>query len=389
MRIATFDPKGTRQWRLLVLLSAVVLAPTTALLMVAMNAAGSSPLDLAVIGAAALVLHCAVFLTARSAVAAFAVASTAMLVLAFVPVPGWSSGILLPSALCFLLVLWRVVFDAPTPWPWIALAVALAGIAVAEAIGASRADGELPPWMQTFEATLLIAVATVTWGVAWTARMQNERAAADAQAALDRARRTERAHIRRDLHDVIAHSITLMVAQAEAARVGTGEAHTDESLAQLAESGRSALRGLRGMLRVLDASPPGASDVVPGIDALDDLVAGATTPLHHVSLTENGTRRPLAADTEVALVRLVQEGITNAFRHLEAPVSVEVTVDWHLDHVTVQVSDDGGRGPLRTGPPGTGLTGISERVAAAGGSFDITTGPSWTLTTRFPVLDSP
>ncbi|MFG1850040.1 sensor histidine kinase [Micromonospora carbonacea] len=389
-------------WRLLVLLSATVLPPGTLALLVAMALSGADTVQLVAVGVAATVLHITAWRAAPQPVRAFVAAALAMVVLALVPMPGWSSGVLTPSSLCFLLVLWRLVAVGPDRWVVPALATAVAGVALTGTASTLRepADARLPVWMPVLEATLLLAVVVGVWVFARVVRAQRRRAVIQASQRLAAARRTERAEIRRDLHDVIAHSLTLVVAQAEAARVGTAERETERALAQVADTARAALLGLRGMLRVLDAAPSAAGDVVPSLDGLPALVAAATTPMHRVTLTQRGDRRAMPADAESALVRLVQEGITNALRHVEPPLSVAVDVDWDVeldeggggDVVQVRVQDDGGSGPRAAGDPGgfpgtgSGLAGAARRVEAAGGEFAVVRGRGWTLCARLPTV---
>ncbi|MEN1974135.1 sensor histidine kinase [Cellulomonas olei] len=390
-------------WRLCVLLSATVLPPATAALLVVMAAGGAAATHLVAVGAAAVGLHVAAWWAALRPVASFTTAAAAMALLAVVPVPGWSTGVLTPSSLCFLLVLWRLVAAGPGRWAGPALGVAVAGVALAEAASVLRepTGAALPVWMPLLETALLLAAVVAVWGFARAVRAQRRRAADRAAERLALARRTERAEIRRDLHDVIAHSLTLVVAQAEAARVGTREPATAQALAQLADTARAALLGLRGMLRVLDAAPSAAGDVVPSLDGLPALVAAAATPLHRVTLTERGDRRVMPADAESAAVRLVQEGITNALRHVEPPVDIAVDVDWRTDDggdgggsdvVRVTVRDDGGAGPRPAGHPepaagsGSGLAGAARRIEAAGGELAVERGRGWTLSARLPTV---
>ncbi|MFD0884659.1 sensor histidine kinase, partial [Streptosporangium algeriense] len=123
-------------------------------------------------------------------------------------------------------------------------------------------------------------------------------------------------------------------------------------------------------------------------DALPDLVASAASPLHAVTFAEVGERRPLSLSAEVAAVRTVQEGITNALRHLEPPVEVTVRLRWAPAEVVVEVRDDGGRALRDTGGQGTGLMGIEERVRTAGGTLSVDDGDDgWVLRARLPTKE--
>lgn len=369
-------------WSRVAVAAHVVLAPASALVVVAIAQAGSWPI-VAVVVLAAIVLHAALAVAARHPRTALAIASPAMLALAIAPMPGWSTGVLLPTAACFLLVSWRVVALAPPPWPRVALVVGVAGVVLAEGIAAARLDGDAPAGLQLLEAGLVLAVVVGTWAAAARARRARERVETEQRVRLAEARRAERASVRRDLHDVIGHSLTLMVAQAEAARIGATDAATRDAVAQVAETGREAVAGLRAMLRVLDADPAG-TELVPSIDAIPAIVASATTSVHAVTWTESGERASLVADAETALVRVTQEGIANALRHVLPPVAVDVRLRWREDSVTLEVADDGGTG-TREGIPGSGLDGLAKRIAAAGGQLDVERGRTgWRLSATVP-----
>ncbi|MFD0475482.1 hypothetical protein ACFQ0B_50075 [Nonomuraea thailandensis] len=137
---------------------------------------------------------------------------------------------------------------------------------------------------------------------------------------------------------MIAHTVTVMVARIEAAAVTTTDPATRRELGDIAETGRDAHQGLRAMLSTLGRAAPGgpeAGATEPGgtepggdprprevpisIDAIPALMASAASPLHAVTYAETGERRPLSLSAEVAVVRTVQEGVTNALRHLEPP----------------------------------------------------------------------
>ena len=173
------------------------------------------------------------------------------------------------------------------------------------------------------------------------------------------------------------------------ARVGVRDEPTRESIGQIAETGRGALAGLRAMLRVLDATAAGTS-AVASLDALPSLIEAASTPLHAVTFVETGARGVVAADAELALVRVAQEGITNALRHLMTPVAVNVRLVWSASAATLEVLDDGGAGQRPNAGTGSGLIALAERVTAAGGTFDVEQNASgWRLRAAVPLRTGP
>ncbi|MDC0771235.1 sensor histidine kinase [Streptomyces sp. HD] len=204
-------------------------------------------------------------------------------------------------------------------------------------------------------------------------RLERERAADTARAIAQ-----ERSRIARDMHDILAHAVSLMVVQAEAGPVvvRSDPARAEASFDAIAAAGRDAMAQLRRILGVLKEPQAGDGSrrlPQPGVAELPGLVrqVGESTGLH-VELHTSGTPRPLPPDTEVAVFRVVQESLTNTVKHAHA-TSATVELDWTEGELTVTVTDDG-RGPV-TGQGGHGLIGIRERAAACGGSAQAGRGP--------------
>ncbi|GAA0940101.1 histidine kinase [Actinocorallia libanotica] len=199
----------------------------------------------------------------------------------------------------------------------------------------------------------------------------------------ERAAERERARIARDMHDVLAHSISLMVVQAEAGPVVLESAPDRASAAfdAIADTGRDALDQLRRMLSVLkDDASRSPQPTVRELPALVRQVAGAGLEVRY---DVEGTPRPLPVDCDVAAYRIVQEALTNIVKHAGA-ARAEVRLGWHADALEVRVVDDGrgagtflpsGRNGTGTVLPsgGNGLIGIRERAASCGGTA--TAGP--------------
>ncbi|MFI6813956.1 sensor histidine kinase [Nonomuraea sp. NPDC050328] len=359
---------------------------------------------------------------ARRVWVGFGVCALAMLVLVVMPFPGWSLS-MLPSALCFPYTLWRLTSVVPVGASVVALVVAGLGVVLTEVVEWARLAADVPVWTRLVEGGLLMAVVGGVWLAALVVRRRREARRRAESERLAAAVAGERAGIRRDLHDVIAHTVTVMVARIEAAAVTTGDAATRRELGDIAEAGRDAHQGLRAMLATLGSQrevPSGkaslrqgsAEQVSPGqgsaervlpeqgaaervspgqvpisLEVLPDLVASAASPLHTVTLEEVGERRALSLSAEVAVVRMVQEGVTNALRHLEPPVVVRVRLNWAKGEVVVEVRDDGGKARRAAGEQGTGLLGIEERVRTAGGTLEIVEDDGWTLRARLPTKE--
>ncbi|MEV0719912.1 sensor histidine kinase [Asanoa sp. NPDC050611] len=215
-----------------------------------------------------------------------------------------------------------------------------------------------------------------------------EQLAADYTKAASR----ERERIARDMHDILAHSVSLIVVQAEAGPVvvRSDPARAEQVFDAIADAGRDALTQLRRTLGVL-RSEPASRAPQPGLDAVPALVEQARVAGLAAVLHERGARRPLPADTPVAAYRVVQEALTNVVRHARAG-RVEVVLRWDDDELGLEVRDDG-RGPGRRAgsSSGHGLIGMRERVAACGGTLETgaaSDGPGFRVHARLPVVAS-
>ncbi|WP_433348950.1 sensor histidine kinase [Microtetraspora malaysiensis] len=194
----------------------------------------------------------------------------------------------------------------------------------------------------------------------------------------------ERTRIVRDMHDILTHSVGMMVVQAEAGAlmVHTRPDRAETAFETIGRTGREAIGQLRhifGVLRatvpdstVPDSTVPDSAEPPPGLDALGHLAERVGQVGLAVTVESRGTPRPLPPEAEVAAYRLVQEALTNTLRHAGASTA-EVVLDWSPDALRIEVADDGrGPGDRGDGPGpggGYGLIGMRERVAACGGTF--------------------
>ncbi|TVR33584.1 MAG: sensor histidine kinase [Nitriliruptor sp.] len=205
-----------------------------------------------------------------------------------------------------------------------------------------------------------------------TARAQQ--AEESRELASDLAVADERTRIARELHDVIAHTVSVVVVQAGAGRrvAANDPAGAEAALASIESIGREALSDLRRMVGVLRDEVPGG-DLTPqptlaDVPDLVDRLAAAGLP---VTLRFDGEQRALPPGIEVTAYRIVQEALTNVLRHAGVVRAVEVTVGHTGDAVTVTVVDDG-RGPATDGGvPGSGLVGMRERVGLYDGALEV------------------
>ncbi|MEU7743644.1 histidine kinase [Nonomuraea sp. NPDC049158] len=221
-----------------------------------------------------------------------------------------------------------------------------------------------------------------------------ERLERERQMEAERAAEHERARIARDMHDILAHAVSLMVVQAEAGPVvvRSDPARAEAAFDAIAAAGRDAMMQLRRMLGVLkDEEAPRAPQ--PTIDDLPALADQVSHTGLRVAFASTGTPRPVSPDCAVAAYRVTQEALTNIVKHAGAN-HADIRLTWEDDTLMLDITDDGhglpsnGRG-LPSG--GHGLIGIRERAAACGGSAAArprTDGPGFHVSVRLPLAQA-
>ncbi len=204
------------------------------------------------------------------------------------------------------------------------------------------------------------------------ARLEREREEKAERAVIE-----ERTRIARELHDVIAHNVSVMVVQASAGEelFDTHPERARESLSAVASTGRAALAELRRLLGVIRAEeePDGGAAYTPqpGIEYLDELIRQVSETGLPVELSVLGRPRELPEGVGLCAYRIVQEALTNTLKHAHAS-HAEVSVRYVDDALELQVVDDGRGVPGGNGDGeggGHGLIGMRERVALFGGSL--------------------
>jgi signal transduction histidine kinase len=214
-------------------------------------------------------------------------------------------------------------------------------------------------------------------------RREKLQEAARTRAEEDRRRAgEERMRIARELHDVLAHNISLINVQAGVALHLMDEqpGQSRSALEAIKQASNDALRELRSVLDILRQGGEPPRSPTSGLDSLDGLVASAAAAGLEVRIRVEGTPRPLPAGVDLAAFRIVQEALTNVTRHA-GPATATVLVAYGDDGLTVQVDDDGkgvesafGRQPTDSDrqdrrSAGNGIRGMRERAAALGGEF--------------------
>ncbi|MEJ3750661.1 sensor histidine kinase [Actinomycetes bacterium KLBMP 9797] len=206
----------------------------------------------------------------------------------------------------------------------------------------------------------------------------------------ERAVMGERVRIARELHDVVAHHVSVMGVQAAAARrvMDKDLAKARTALAAVEQGARTAVDELRRMLNLLRMSG-GAPDERPtsGVDRLDELVANARDAGLAATLGVFGEPTSLPESLSQAAYRIVQEAVTNALKHANAS-ALDVRVRYHAAELEIDVTDDGrGAPPGATAGVGLGLIGMRERVAAHDGTLEAGSRPDggYRVRARFPL----
>jgi signal transduction histidine kinase len=204
----------------------------------------------------------------------------------------------------------------------------------------------------------------------------------------------ERGRIARELHDVVAHNVSMMVVQAgAAARVLDGEQpDVRNALEVIAVTGRETVDEMRTLLGVLRSDDgPDALKPQPGLADLEQLVSGVRDAGLPVTLQVEGARRPLPPALDLSAFRIVQEALTNTVKHA-GPAQARVTVRYRDTAVELEIADTG-RGPAADGGPagadgiGHGLVGMRERAAMLGGELETSAadGGGFTIRARLPL----
>lgn len=318
---------------------------------------------------------------------------------------------------------------------WVTIAAAwgvtCASFAFAEVVKVASGADAMTAVTNTLLAALL-AGGVVAIGLWIGARRGHIQSLVDRNAALERERdllererellareaiAVERARIARELHDVVAHHVSVMVIQAGAAEatLPADAEQTRTTLGAVRESGREALSEMRHMLGVLrepasDSADGGAGagagterpadsearEPQPGVSQIPVLVARMSEAGVATTLQYAGRTRRLSAAVDVSAYRVVQEALTNTVRHAGHGATARVALTYEPDCLTVEVTDDGGRATEahpgeRPEHGGHGLIGMRERVSLFGGTLE--TGPvlgaGFRVCARFPIDPMP
>jgi signal transduction histidine kinase len=255
-------------------------------------------------------------------------------------------------------------------------------------------------WMDSFVlfsgpvlASLLLGVSVRHWRnslTTLTERAQQLERERDQQAAIAAA--AERTRIAREMHDVVAHSLSVMVTLAKGAALkqAAEPERAHQAMGQVAATGHQALDEMRRLLGVLRTEDdPGSRQPQPGLAQLDGLLHQVRATGLAAGLTVAGTPAAMPPGAELTIYRIVQEALTNTLKHAAGPTRVSVAIACRPGSVTVDIHDDGGRRPARPAArtAGHGLTGMRERAAVYGGTVSAGPGPGggWQIRACLPL----
>jgi signal transduction histidine kinase len=370
-------------------------------------------------GVLALLVLAHAAVAARRAVPAFAYGLACAVMLVLVALPDIAQQrttvltgqlvppILLPSTLVFPVLLYTVAAHGRRPWPALALAAAFVGAVLTTVRLWISFDAE-PDLAGTgwrlFVPGALLAAVLAPWGLgrfravraAYVEALEERAVRAEERRAerAEQAAAAERARIAREMHDVVAHSLAVIVRQADGGRFAAAKSPgaAVEALTAVATTGRQALTDMRAVLGVLRTDGDGGSGATgpqPSLDdvpALVDRVRAAGTP---VSLTTTGAARPVDRAASLAAYRVVQEALTNVVRHTTSGTAARVRLDWTDDGLCIAVRNDHDGGPAPA-DAGRGLIGMRERVVSAGGRLDAgPRGDAFEVVAHLPAERSP
>jgi signal transduction histidine kinase len=279
-----------------------------------------------------------------------------------------------------LVAIYTVARYRPRRYLWPAVAV-LVSIVVVVAWQQEQPWTSLALGTSALAATVLLAL-TVSTRRAYLAeleerarRLERER---DQQAQLAAA--TERARIAREMHDIVAHNLAVMIALADGAAFAATVApdRAADTMQQVSETGRQALAEMRRLLGLLrdDQPPPAPSELAPqpGLDDIDALVDQVRAAGVRVELTRQGTAGAWGPGAGLAVYRIVQEALTNTLKHAGPQAIAQVRLCYTAAGVDVEVTDDGARRPAQPAAAiaagGHGLAGMIERAASYGGHLE-------------------
>jgi signal transduction histidine kinase len=302
--------------------------------------------------------------------------------------------IVFPADLAVLAALYSITVHGPRWGHRVAISGAMLGALL---LGLQVWNGDGPAAAVLVVLVGAMSLAAWAFGLARRARRERIEALVDRAAQLEKERdqqgviatAAERSRIAREMHDIVAHSLSVVIAQADGGRYAAqaDPAAATRALETIAETGSAALPDMRRLLGVLRTEPDGRASTTadgpgvlpaqttpqPGASDIAQLVDQVRGSGAHVSLVRLGTARTLPPGVGLALFRIAQESLTNVLKHAGPAPHVTVVLQWHHDAVELDVTDDGRGASADSDGLGQGLRGMHERASMFGGT--VTVGP--------------
>ncbi len=333
--------------------------------------------------------------------------------IAVVALAQWALGITpMPADVAVILAVYALAAYAPRWASLGGLALALAGAVMLITRFYSRANGPVVANLSygAFLTVLLWTLVMFAWTFGDLTRTRRLRL----QALEDRAHRLEieqqqeralaasdeRSHIAREMHDIVAHSLSVIITQADGGRYAAAAdpGVATETLRTIAETGRTSLQEMRRLLGVLRGGEEASKRPLPGLADLDDLLLGFRAAGLELSFEQTGKpRRGLPAGAELTAYRIFQEGLTNVLKHAGPLASAWTVLAWQARGLQIDVLDDG-RGAAADPPVtasagdggGNGLRGMAERVKLYDGTLKAgpRTGGGFQITAFIPYTEA-
>ncbi|WP_210506022.1 sensor histidine kinase [Naasia sp. SYSU D00057] len=260
---------------------------------------------------------------------------------------------------------------------WLALPVAILGGFFVTLSSASLLEYAGAGFVLYFVAVM--AMFLLPWIGGTLVRVNRQRRSAQTTAVVATAERDqlevsvaleqERNRVARDVHDIVAHSLAVVIAQADGARyaVKKNPGAVDEALEAISATARASLADVRSLLSQLRHSQEAGPQ--PGMDELDSLLRGFRESGLDIEWSSYGTAQPVSEATGLSVYRILQESLTNALRHGSRSSPVALEFDWSETTLTITVTNDVDDTERAGNPSGHGIPGMRERATLVGGSF--------------------
>ncbi|MGP3914685.1 sensor histidine kinase [Nonomuraea sp. 10N515B] len=297
---------------------------------------------------------------------------------------------LLPANLSVLVALWAVAYRCSFRWALAAGLVAELGMFMA------LVSWDAPTFGMFFSGSIFVVTIWLTGLYANTRRRylegleeRAERAERERDQQARMAAAAERARIARELHDVVAHNVSVMVVQADGAgfALDSDPEQARQAVRTISKTGRAALAEMRRLVGVLRENEHGDTDYTPqpGLAQLEELICGSAVPAR---LRVSGVPRELPEGQQLAIYRIVQEALTNALKHGGPDVQAIVEIEYGAPDLVVRVTDDGRGAAAPHSSDGHGLIGMRERVGMYGGAMSAgpRSGGGFEVLARLPMV---